>query len=299
MKKIPIILDTDPGVDDAVCLALAVSYPEVLDLKAVCTIGGNNTTAITTRNALDLLQLYGSSCPVYAGETCYLTEPFGQPVAKFHGHNGLGDAQIARSQRQQEQLIASEAIYQIAKENSKELVVVTVGPQTNLAKAFLDHPDLKDHLKKIVVMGGGVNKGNITPYAEANIGHDRFASDIIFNSGVPIDMVGLNVTLQLGWPKEIFERNAAKTKKEVKDFILALIHFRHGEPMHDAIALATLIDDTFLTWQRSDVTIEMKNFERFGETVVVANPQGKIRVAMDYDREKFYQIMARIADYYQ
>jgi len=299
MKRIPIVLDTDPGVDDAVCLALTVAYGDTLDLKAVTTIGGNNYTSVTTQNALDLLQLYGSNTPVYPGEDSYLKEEFAEPVAKFHGANGLGDANIPSSNNKPENKRASEAIYQIAKECNGELVLVTVGPETNLGKAFLDHPDLKSFIKKIVVMGGGVHIGNITKYAEANVGHDRYAADIVFSSGIPIDMIGLNVTKFMPLPRRVFEDMSTNTREDVREFILKLIDFRNGEPMHDAIAMATLVDDSFITWQNSDVHIELNDEIRFGETVVKENPNGHIRVAMDFDLEKYYRIFSRIAEYYQ
>ena len=91
MKRIPIIVDTDPGVDDFFCLAIAAAYDELFDLRAVTTIGGNNTTDVTTRNALDILKLFHrEDVPVARGADSYLKEPFGEPVAKFHGENGIG-----------------------------------------------------------------------------------------------------------------------------------------------------------------------------------------------------------------
>lgn len=298
MKRIPILIDTDPGVDDSVCLALAVAYSDYFDLKAVTTIGGNNYTSVTTRNALDLLAFYGADVPVYSGEQSYLKEPFGPPVAKFHGVNGLGNAEIPHTTKQAENQIASEAIYQIAKECNGELTVVTVGPETNLGKAFLDHPDLKDYIKKIVVMGGGVHRGNITPYAEANVGHDAYAADIVFNSDIPLDMIGLNVTMVCPLPLDVFDPMATSMKEDVREFLRKLIIFRNGEPMHDAIALATLVDDSFIEWQTGDIQIELNDKVRFGETVVTENKNGHHRAAMTIDKEHYYRIFSKIPAYF-
>lgn len=300
MSKQKIILDTDPGVDDAVCLALTCAYDDILDLLAVTTIGGNNYTAVTTQNALDLLALYNKSeIPVYYGEDQYLKRSFDPPVAQFHGANGLGDYQIPASTSSKGDLKASEAIYHLCKANPQEVIVVTVGPMTNLAKALLDHPDLSSLIKKVVVMGGGLNCGNITPYAEANIGHDADAADIVFFSGLPIDMIGLNTTRQCPLPLAYFEELAQTMRQDVAEFIKALIIFRKGEPMHDAIAMATLIDDSFINWQKGIIKIELNDELRKGETVCIADAEGHHRASTTVNHEAFLKIFARVGSYYR
>ena len=206
MERIPIVIDTDPGVDDFFCLALACAYRDRLDLRAVCTVGGNHNTDVTTQNALDILALLGcESVPVARGADRYLTAEFGPPVVHCHGENGLANVTLPRSPRSPDPLSAWDKLYAEAVAAGGELVLVTVGPMTNTAMALARHPDLPRRLKKIVVMGGSIGGGNITPYAEANVGHDAEAAAQVFGCGVPIDMVGLNVTSRcrplkpLGW----------------------------------------------------------------------------------------------------
>lgn len=299
MSKQKIILDTDPGVDDAICLALTCAYDDLLELLAVTTIGGNNYTSVTTQNALNLLAFFNKpDIPVYYGEDQYLKRPFDPPVAQFHGANGLADYQLPTSTKVKGELKASEAIYQLCKANPKEVIVVTVGPMTNLAKALLDHPDLGSLIKKVVVMGGGINCGNITPYAEANVGHDAEAADIVFSSGLPVDMIGLNTTRQCPLPLAYFEELAKTMRLDIADFIKALIIFRKGEPMHDAIAMATLIDDSFVQWQTGQISIELTDELRKGETICIADKEGHHRASTIADPEAFLKIFQRVGSYY-
>lgn len=281
-RKIPIIIDTDPGVDDSFCLAMGAAWPEVFDLKGVTTIGGNNTTAVTTRNALALLQLYHrTDVPVAAGADSYLEEPFGEPGAKFHGANGLAEQIIPEPERKPEPIAACDFIYETAKKCGGELVLVTVGPETNLALAFNKYPDLKTMIKKIVVMGGSLTRGNVTPYAEANIGHDVPAAAVVFTTGIPIDMVGLNVTLRSPVAAERLDEYAPECRAEVKEFMKALIRFRNGEAMHDAVAISTLLDDNTVEWQRGMVRIHTENDEFRGKTEFTPDPNGNMRVAVE------------------
>ena len=300
MKKIPVMIDTDPGVDDFFCLAVGSSFPEIIDLKAVSTIGGNNYTSVTTRNALDILHLFHrDDVEVAAGETSFLTEPFGEPVAKFHGANGIGDVEIEHTTKKEADIKGSEMIYKVAKENAGELILVPVGPLTNIARVILDHPDVVTMIKKIVLMGGSITRGNITPYAEANIGHDVPAADIVFKSGIPIDMVGLNVTLASPLPREVFDPMCEGCDKTISDTVKALIDFRKGEPMHDAVAISSLIDET-LTFRKARVTIELDG-EKRGQTVAdfdAPDEEKNVRVAVEVHLDRYYGVIDRVINSY-
>lgn len=195
MERIPIVIDTDPGIDDFFCLALACAYSDRLDLRAVTTMGGNNHTDVTTQNALNILSLFRTDVPVARGADRYLEAEFGAPAAKCHGSNGVGDLILPQSDRTPDALPAWDKLYEIAKAAQGELVLVTVAPLTNIALALQKHPDLPHWIKKIVMMGGSIGRGNITPYVEANAGHDPAATKLVFESGIPIDMVGLSITL--------------------------------------------------------------------------------------------------------
>ena len=298
-NRIPLVIDTDPGVDDFFCIALACAFPELFDVKAICTIGGNNATDVTTRNALDILKLLRrEDIPVARGADRFLKEEFGEPVEQFHGRNGLGNVEIPASERQIDPLPAWEKIYQAAKGSHGELILVTVGPETNLALAFQKHPDLSSLVRRIVVMGGTTTNGNVTQYAEANIWHDAPAARIVFASGVPVDMVGLNVTRQAPLKQDIFDGISA-VRSEVKEVMSKLIAFRNQEAMHDSIAFSTLLDDDVFTWQKAHTYVVDDYGERHGQTVVEADQQPlNSRVAIGIDTEAYYRIMKEMIGRY-
>lgn len=249
MERIPIVIDTDPGIDDFFCLALACAYSDRLDLRAVTTMGGNNHTDVTTQNALNILSLFRTDVPVARGADRYLEAEFGAPAAKCHGSNGVGDLILPQSDRTPDDLPAWDELYEIAKAAQGELVLVTVAPLTNIALALQKHPDLPHWIKKIVMMGGSIGRGNITPYVEANAGHDPAATKLVFESGIPIDMVGLSITLGCPIRPDVFERYIPAQRGGFREIMEALIRFRSGEAMHDAVAISTLLDDRLMTWQ--------------------------------------------------
>lgn len=287
MKRIPIIIDTDPGIDDFFCLALGCTYDDVFDLKTVTTIGGNNYTDVTTQNALNILNLFHKDIPVARGADSFLKKPFGEPVVEFHGENGIGNITLETSPNQIDALPAWDKIYEVAKEENGELILVTVAPLTNIALALQKYPDLPQYIKKIVMMGGSITKGNLTPYAEANTGNDPEASDIVFSSNIPIDMIGLNVTSICPINLSIFEsfdNNYTTIMKE-------LIKYRKGDPMHDAIAISTLIDNNIMTWSTGTVHIVVEDNEHKGQTVLTENTNGIHRVATKVDTTLYNNVI--------
>ena len=291
MKRIPIIIDTDPGVDDFFAIAIACAYKDLFDLRAITTIGGNNLTDVTTRNALDVLKLFDrEDVPVGRGADSYLTRPFGEPVARFHGVNGLGNVEIEHSDRKPLPKPACDVIYEQAKQCNGELVLVTIGPETNLALAFKKYPDLKNMIRKIVVMGGTLTTGNISPYAEANIGHDAQAARIVFESGIPIDMIGLNVTRKAPLKKTIFD-GLQNLNEKIKEVMLKLIEFRNEESMHDAIAISTLVSDKVIVFKDAFTTIIDDESEKHGMSAADYDKTPNSRVAVDINNEEFYRII--------
>ena len=291
MSQIPIIIDTDPGVDDFFCIALGCAFSDVFNLRAITTIGGNNSTDVTTQNALDILKLFRrSEVPVARGAGRYLCQEFGVPVIKFHGINGLGNAYIDHSDARIDHYKAWDKIYREAVMYDGELVVVAVGPETNLAMAFSKYPQLPSMLKKIVIMGGTLTTGNISEYAEANIYHDAEAAKIVFESGVPIDMIGLNVTRQAPLTKAILD-DITDCDPKIKDVMLELIRFRHEEAMHDAIAISSMISDDIITFKDAYTHIIDGNVEKRGMSVAEYDKVPNSRVAVDINVEEYYRIM--------
>lgn len=291
MNRIPIIIDTDPGVDDFFCMAIGCAFDELFDLRAITTIGGNNLTDVTTRNALDILHLFKrDDVKVARGVDKYLTRDFDEPVAKFHGANGLGNVELERSTEAVDELAAWDKIYEETKLSNGELVLVTVGPETNLAMAFNKYPDLKGMIRKIVVMGGSLDKGNVTEYGEANIWHDAEAARIVFETGIPIDMVGLNVTRQAPLRKDIFE-GIDDADETVKDVMLRLIEFRNEEAMHDAIAISALVSDEVMIWKDAHTSVIDGDDIKRGMTVADYDREPNSRVAVGINIDKYYEVI--------
>ena len=302
MNRIPLIIDTDPGVDDFFCIAIGCANPDKFDLRAITTIGGNNYTRVTTQNALNILKLLNTDVPVAPGADRFLTEEFGEPVVSAHGRNGVGEAVLPVSDRAPEPVRAWDMIYKTAVECEGDLHLVTVGPVTNIALAFLKYPDLPSLIKKITCMGGSTLEGNMNAYGEANIAHDALAAKIVFNSGVPIDMIGLNVTLRCNVGRDIFDKMSETTRPEVRKVMQQLIDFRRGEAMHDAVAIATLVDDSWIEWKETRVDVEAHSEKAKVWTMMAATRIPKDerihRVAWDMKIEGYYAIFERMAKYY-
>lgn len=297
--RIPIVLDTDPGVDDFFCLAVVCAYDRVIDLRAVTAMGGNHSEEITTRNALDILSLLGKNVPVAKGSSSYLKEAYGEPVFDHHGRNGIGDVVIPRSGGKADYLAAWDRLYEAACGADGGLVLLTVAPLTNIARALIKYPDLPGKIRKVVMMGGTLGKGNVTPYAEANVGHDPYAAEILFESGIPVDMVGLDITMTCPMPRDVFDPMAAETREDVRSALQGLIDFRRGEPMHDAVAAASLIDPDMLTWKTGSLKVITDDAEHLGQTVFEEQADGRFRVACGVDLSRYYKVIGGMLEAYR
>ena len=197
-------MDVDTGADDAIALmaAIALEMEGALTLLGVSAVNGNAPLERTFVNSRDILSLCGrSDIPVYAGaerpliEECFYAD-------YIHGKSGLGSVELEPSAAPVEEEKAWDALYRCACENDGELELILTGPQTNAAIALSKYPDLKKHLKRILVMGGAAVGGNVTPAAEFNIHADPHAAETVFSSGIPIVMCGLDVTMKAGLTRE-------------------------------------------------------------------------------------------------
>ncbi|GGZ96984.1 nucleoside hydrolase [Arenicella chitinivorans] len=192
-----IILDTDPGIDDAQAIAFAIAHPDI-ELLGLTTVFGNAEIEITTRNALHILDVFGQpQVPVAQGAS----DPLHQtryPAPDFvHGTDGLGNIHITQPSSAPVSESAAEFIVRMASENPGEITLVAIGPLTNIAHAVSLDPSLPAKVKSLVVMGGSVaHPGNVTPLAEANFFNDPHAADAVFAHDWPATIIGLDVTLQ-------------------------------------------------------------------------------------------------------
>ncbi|MEP2715476.1 nucleoside hydrolase [Pseudophaeobacter sp.] len=208
---IKLIIDTDPGIDDAMAIFYAAAAPEI-DLLGLSTIFGNVTTKIATRNALRLLEAVDLDLPVAQGAEIPLTLPPFAPSAQVHGKEGFGDVPAAQPKGQPVSEDAADFLIRMASEHKGELVVCPIGPLTNIAHAIQRDPKFVKNVKRIVIMGGSLREGgNITPHAEANIYHDPHAADVVFASGARLTMVGLDVTHQILCTQSDFASIAAQS----------------------------------------------------------------------------------------
>jgi len=284
MPPLPFILDTDPGVDDALALLLALRSPE-LELVAVSTVAGNVGLEATTRNALLLLQLAGRpEIPVHMGETPPAERAL-VTAADVHGDDGLGGITQLLDARGQPQyplpaarpdpLPAVDALPRYARARPDELTLLAVGPLTNVARAAERDPDGMRRFVELVVMGGAFRSpGNITPSAEFNIFVDPDAAQAVLDLGILVRFVPLDVTHRvLVRPEDLERPNAGPRARLLKDLLEHTFEFYQervgyaGCHLHDPLAVAALICPELLRFRDAFVEVETSGEVTRGMTV--------------------------------
>ena len=242
-----LIIDCDPGQDDAAAILLALAYPEELKVLAVTTVCGNNTLANVTQNARYILDVAGKKTLLAAGaERPLISEPI--ISHEFHGETGMdGHTGLPPAAYSVERRPAVEVMRELIMAREKT-TLAALGPLTNVALLFSIYPEVKERVELITLMGGGLANGNITPYAEFNIYVDPEAAAIVFRSGVPIVMSGLDVTQQALLYPEQFRRmqepsRAVKFFRELMEFYGAKAEKfgATGCMLHDPCAVAWLL----------------------------------------------------------
>lgn len=300
MRK-PVIIDCDPGHDDAIALLLAFANDK-LDVKAVTTVAGNQTIEKTFNNVLKVLSFAGINTVVSKGaEKPLLRDLITAP--EVHGDSGLDGPELPPPNFKPSSKNAVETIMEVINESNEKITIIPTGPLTNIATVLLSNPEIKAKIERIVLMGGSMIGGNWTPAAEFNILVDPEAASIVFNSGVPITMCGLDVTHKAQIYKEEVEeiRNignkVAIMVAELLDFY-GKFHERFGfkgMPLHDPVAVAYVIDPTIVTTQSFYVEIEIKGEFTNGCTVVdyydVLKKPKNVEVVLDIDRERFIKML--------
>ena len=277
MSMTKILIDCDPGHDDAVAILFAARH---LDLVGVTTVHGNNTVENTTRNALAIMELAAIDVPLAMG----CAGPFAQEraaVAPVHGDGGLDGVALPEPKRQPVGAHAVDFIIDMASRHRGELVLATIGPETNVALALTREPRLASWLREITVMGGSTGAGNITAGAEFNIHCDPEAAWAVFNSGVPIRMVGLNVTRRTGFNQTDIDAMRTSRRKvpsvvaDLMAFYLARQRERHGldvAPMHDVCAVVPYADASLLEYVHTRVEVELTGTHTRGMTLCDLRP---------------------------
>ena len=286
MKPIPLILDLDTGIDDAIALVYALGHP-LAEVVAVGAVHGNVPAPIAAQNSLRILEmLRRADVPVAVGAR----RPLAQPLATaefIHGSDGLGETQLPAPQGTPANEHAARQIVRLARQRPGELTLVATGPLTNLALALMAEPDLPRLLHQVVIMGGAAGcPGNITATAEANIWHDPEAADLVFQAGWPLRMVGLDVTMQVHMTtsKRLRLREMAADVPvagwidRMLDFYVRAYAGALGEgvcPVHDPLAMAAALQPEMLSYARWPVRVETSGRLTRGMTVAERRELGE------------------------
>ncbi|MFM5874169.1 pyrimidine-specific ribonucleoside hydrolase RihA [Aeromonas veronii] len=301
---LPVILDCDPGHDDAIALILALASPE-LKVLAVTTSAGNQTPDKTLNNALRILTLLGrDDIPVAAGAP--------KPLAReliiadnVHGESGLDGPKLPDPAFAPQAMTGIELMARSLRESPEPVTLVPTGPLTNIALLLAAHPELKGKIARIVLMGGAAGAGNWTPAAEFNIYVDPEAADMVFKSGIPITMCGLDVTHEAQVMDEDIERVRAITNPVAQcvagllDFFM--IYHRDpkwgfaGAPLHDPCTIAWLLAPELFHGVECRVDIETRGEHTVGMTVVdrygLTGKPANALVLLGLDRAGFIDLL--------
>ena len=306
--SIPIIMDCDPGIDDAVALFMILA-DENIDLLGVTTCAGNQVPEKTFNNARNLLALAKKeSIPVFSGSNGPLMHKL--IIADYvHGETGLGPVTLSESTAELNEMKAWDFTAEELKKAKEPMTLLATGPLTNIAILLLAYPEVKPMIKEITIMGGACFGGNETPVTEFNIHNDPEAAYIVFTSGIHINMLGLDVTSKAKmYPEEIEQVGRFGTKvgnvfyeilkffyKSAKPDFLAPADQKIGMHIYDACAAAYVIDPSLFTMYDGFVEIDKSDGPSFGSTVVdyrgITGKQPNASVAFKVEREKFIKLL--------
>ena len=305
MSRRKIIIDCDPGIDDAVMLCLAASYQEQLEILAVTTVAGNQTIETVSQNALNILEYLNLRVPVAQGMESHLLSPV-RPAETAHGKDGLGGVKLPRSSTELEK---EHAVWYLNKvlggiEKGQKVTLVVTGPCTNIALLFKLYPEVKNKIEEIVLMGGGVKCGNVTAAAEFNIYEDPEAAQIVFQSGIPIVMAGLDVTWECGLTRRQIEKlcqAGGKVGRFCGDmagyaFENSFNQLRRILPIHDAVTIMYLVHPEIFSGENAFVQVDCSSGADRGRTICDFRwwnfeEEPKTKVLLHGDSQKFQEFL--------
>ena len=269
------IIDCDPGHDDAVAILLAAT---TLDIVGITTVYGNASVELTTRNALDFLDLAGLNIPVYQGSKAPLIQP--RTHANVHGKSGLDGAELRKSARQPEAMSAIDFIVQQAS-RPEPVSIIAIGPLTNLASALAHYPHIETGIASLSIMGGTAGRGNTTPVAEFNAFSDPEALDALLASSIPMSIVGYDITSQTGLSDEQISR-LENSGRRVGAFIGKVMRFYRSRqlavtgldiaPQHDACAVLPYLAPHLASYTECCAAVELEGTLTRGMTVFDRRP---------------------------
>lgn len=303
---LPIIIDTDPGQDDAVAILAALASPEELDVLAITAVAGNVPLSLTVANALTLVELAGRpEVPVYAGSVRPMVKEL--VTAEYvHGPTGIDGANLPASTLQAATGHAVDRIVELVMAgDSRAITICTLGPLTNIGLALVREPAIADRIRQIVMMGGGFFAGgNTTPAAEFNIFVDPHAAHLVFTSGIPAVLMPLDVTHKaLGTPERL--QRFADLGTPAGTAVAGMLDFYDrwdmekygmpGGPLHDPTVIAYLLEPEIFSGKEVHVGIETAPGATQGMTVVdwwgVTAEAPNATVMMEIDADRFFELL--------
>lgn len=302
MNKEKVILDIDPGHDDAVAILLAGRNPRI-DLKAITVVAGNQTLEKTVKNALNVCSYVGLNVPIAAGMDRPMVRE--QIIAgDIHGESGLDGPKFGDNLVKLDNRHAVELIIEYLMDSDGDINLVPTGPLTNIAMAMRLEPRIVPKIKRIVLMGGSYQLGNTTPAAEFNIYADPEAAHVVFTSGRPIVMMGLDLTRQALATRDVIDRMKTIDNRASRLFVELMEYFAKSQhdvfgweapPVHDPTTIAYLIDPLVIETQPMYTEIELKSEKCYGRTICdyfgVLGKEPNTDVAVKLDFKKFWDIV--------
>jgi pyrimidine-specific ribonucleoside hydrolase len=309
-EPIPVLIDCDPGQDDAIALLLALASPE-LDVLGVTTVAGNQTVDKTTVNALKVLELAGrADIPVAPGADRPLVSAL-VVADDAHGESGLDGPALPAPRVRPIGQHAVDFLAERVDTAEEPVTLVALGPLTNVALLLDLHSEAASTIERLVLMGGAIGEGNMTASAEFNIWTDPEAAARVFESGLDVTMVGLDVTNRAVLTSDDADR--LRETGPIGNAVAAMLDFylgfylnaydHGGAPIHDALAVAHVIRPEIVTWAERRVDVELAAGLCRGRTVVDmrrqrAGPEPNARVAVDVDPRAFAELLlARLANF--
>ncbi len=296
MSKRPIIIDTDPGIDDALAIAIAL-FSEELDVKLITTVAGNVSVDLVTHNALRLLKYFErENIPVAKGAAEPLIRPF-EDASSIHGKTGMEGFDFPEPTQSVIAENAVDAMRRVLLSSEEPITLLPIGPLTNIALLLKTYPEVKSKIREIVLMGGSVSRGNKGVMSEFNIASDPEAAHIVFHSGLKLVMVGLDVGLKA----LVLPEDSEKIKEMNKTGKMAYCLFKKyrggsfntGLKMYDSTAVAYLLRPDMFETVETYVDIELAGSLTFGCTVVdlkgYLGKENNATVCLDIDPKAFRQ----------
>jgi len=301
---IPLIIDCDTGADDAIALLMAFSRPDAFNILGVCVVAGNAPLEYVQRNTRKICELAGrTDANVFAGcPRPMLRDPI---LATYvHGESGMDGCVLPEPVMPLQNKHAIEFLIETLSTASEKITLVITGPMTNLAIALIQRPEIADNIEQIIAMGGSIGAGNITPAAEFNMYADPHAAYVVFNSGIKITLIGLDVTHQIAsTPQRIQALRDLKTpvghaaagiishgvKNDMEKFALV------GRAVHDACTIAYLLNPGLFEVRPAKIQVETSSALTLGNTVVSTYPahtEGvKTFVALDVKEDETFDLI--------